>query len=43
MAHVLDSLTGQGRKTAGGALPERLAPLAAISAVVFLVAVLILL
>lgn len=43
MANVLDSLTGQGRKTAGGVLAERLAPLAAISAVVFLVAVLILL
>ena len=43
MVHVLDNLTGRAAKTTGGALAERLAPVAAISAVVFLMAVVVLL
>ncbi|WP_454748327.1 hypothetical protein [Ciceribacter selenitireducens] len=43
MAYVLDNPAGQRRKTAASALAERMAPVAAVSAVVFLVAVLILL
>ena len=43
MAHVLDNAAGQRRKTAASALAERMAPVVAASAVVFLVAILILL